>query len=57
MTLVAMALHGCGRCGREEDFSGAGAGAAWCCPEPRWGEDTAWPELDWCVRVSTKLGL
>lgn len=57
MTLVAMALQGCGRCGRGEDFPGTGAGAAWWCPDPRCCEDIAWLELDWSVKVSTKLGL
>lgn len=57
MTLVSMALQGCGRHEWEEQFSAMGGRTGGWRPGPRCCEDTETPEPAWSVNVSAKLGL
>lgn len=60
MTLVAMALQGCGGAGREGVVSGVFASTGCWSPDPESAVDTVGLGLDWTVllgEISTKLGL
>lgn len=57
MTLVSMALQGCGTHEWEDLFSAMGGRTGGWRPGPRCGEHAETPEPAWSVRVSAKLGL